>query len=30
MRHGGIPPFPETQEYVKRVLANYRTYHAAR
>lgn len=30
MRHGGIPPFPETQEYVKRVLANYRSYRAAR
>ena len=30
MRHGGIPPFPETQEYVKRVLANYRNYRAAR
>jgi soluble lytic murein transglycosylase-like protein len=28
MRHGGIPPFPETQEYVKRVLANYRAYRA--
>jgi len=30
MRHGGIPPFPETQEYVKRVLANYRAYRASR
>jgi soluble lytic murein transglycosylase-like protein len=30
MRHGGIPPFPETQEYVKRVLANYRMYRASR
>ena len=30
IRHGGIPPFPETVEYVKRVLANYRYYRAAR
>jgi soluble lytic murein transglycosylase-like protein len=30
MRYGGIPPYPETQEYVKRVLANYRTYRAGR
>jgi soluble lytic murein transglycosylase-like protein len=30
MRHGGIPPYPETVEYVKRVLANYRQYRAAR
>ena len=30
MRHGGIPPYPETVEYVKRVLANYRYYRAAR
>jgi soluble lytic murein transglycosylase-like protein len=29
MRYGGIPPYPETQEYVKRVLANYRSYRAA-
>jgi soluble lytic murein transglycosylase-like protein len=28
IRHGGIPPFPETQEYVKRVLANYRVNRA--
>ena len=28
IRHGGIPPFPETQEYVKRVLAAYRTNRA--
>jgi soluble lytic murein transglycosylase-like protein len=30
MRHGGIPPYPETQDYVKRVLANYRTYRTQR
>jgi soluble lytic murein transglycosylase-like protein len=30
MRHGGIPPFPETQEYVKRVLAQYRVNRSAR
>ena len=29
MRYGGIPPYPETQDYVKRVLANYRSYRAA-
>ena len=28
IRYGGIPPYPETQEYVKRVLANYRAYRA--
>ncbi len=28
MRHGGIPPYAETREYVKRVLANYRAYRA--
>ncbi len=30
IRHGGIPPFPETTEYVKRVLSEYRTNRAAR
>jgi soluble lytic murein transglycosylase-like protein len=29
IRHGGIPPFPETQDYVKRVLATYRAYRSA-
>lgn len=28
IRYGGIPPYAETQEYVKRVLANYRAYRA--
>jgi soluble lytic murein transglycosylase-like protein len=26
MKYGGIPPYPETQDYVKRVLAQYRAY----
>jgi len=26
-RYGGIPPYPETQQYVRRVLAYYRYYH---
>lgn len=30
IRHGGIPPYPETVEYVKKVLANYRQYRATR
>jgi soluble lytic murein transglycosylase-like protein len=30
MKYGGIPPYPETQEYVKRVLANYRAYRTER
>jgi soluble lytic murein transglycosylase-like protein len=25
-RHGGIPPFAETQEYVRRVLGHYKAY----
>jgi soluble lytic murein transglycosylase-like protein len=25
-RHGGIPPFVETREYVRRVLGHYQTY----
>jgi soluble lytic murein transglycosylase-like protein len=30
MRYGGIPPYPETIDYVKRVLAYYRDYRGAR
>ena len=26
-RYGGVPPYPETQDYVQRVLAYYRHYH---
>ena len=26
-RHGGIPPYAETQQYVRRVLSYYRRYH---
>ncbi|MGC4093606.1 MAG: lytic transglycosylase domain-containing protein [Polyangiaceae bacterium] len=28
MRHGGVPPYPETQEYVTKVLAFYRQYRS--
>lgn len=28
IRHGGIPPYPETQVYVTKVLAHYRNYRA--
>jgi soluble lytic murein transglycosylase-like protein len=28
IRHGGIPPYAETQDYVARVLAHYRHYRA--
>jgi soluble lytic murein transglycosylase-like protein len=30
MRHGGIPPYPETQDYVARVVAYYRHYRAVK
>lgn len=26
-RYGGVPPYPETQDYVDRVLTYYRAYH---
>jgi soluble lytic murein transglycosylase-like protein len=26
MRHGGIPPYPETQDYVTKVIGHYRQY----
>jgi soluble lytic murein transglycosylase-like protein len=26
-KHGGIPPYPETQQYVQRVMTYYRNYH---
>jgi len=26
-RYGGVPPYPETQDYVQRVLTYYRHYH---
>jgi len=26
-RYGGVPPYPETQAYVRRVLTYYRHYH---
>lgn len=28
MRHGGIPPYPETQDYVVRVVGYYRQYRS--
>ncbi|MFW6198637.1 MAG: lytic transglycosylase domain-containing protein [Acidobacteriota bacterium] len=28
-RHGGVPPFPETQHYVRRVIGLYRTYRSS-
>jgi soluble lytic murein transglycosylase-like protein len=30
IKHGGIPPYPETVEYVKRVLAEYRHFRNGR
>jgi hypothetical protein len=29
MRHGGIPPYLETQDYVVKVLGYYRHYRTA-
>lgn len=29
IRHGGIPPYPETQDYVTRVIGYYRQYRVA-
>jgi soluble lytic murein transglycosylase-like protein len=29
IRHGGIPPYPETQDYVTRVVGYYRQYRVA-
>jgi soluble lytic murein transglycosylase-like protein len=26
IRHGGIPPYPETQDYVTKVIGYYRQY----
>jgi soluble lytic murein transglycosylase-like protein len=28
IRHGGIPPYPETQDYVTKVIGYYRQYRA--
>ncbi len=28
MRHGGIPPYPETQDYVTKVIGHYRQYRS--
>lgn len=29
MRHGGIPPYPETQDYVTKVIGYYRQYRGS-